>query len=196
IVARWKTCEGLNGPVVLQGKILAGCARFQGTLKAKKLKKQKVDATLSACGDGVLDEAGGEECDDGNLVAGDGCEPTCLDSSGQTPTTTTPTTTAPPTTTVVPTTTIQSPTSAVVVSTTTSTTTTLPKTVLGLVLVASPDPVQASGLLVYDVTVTNRGPVGAQEGEVGMPIPVGAASCQSISDDGSTPTNCVVGREI
>ena len=196
IVARWKTCEGLNGPVVLQGKILAGCARFQGTLKAKKLRKQKVDATLSACGDGVLDEAGGEECDDGNLVADDGCEPTCLDSSGQTSTTTTPTTTAPPTTTVVPTTTIQSPTSTVVLPTTTSTTTTLPKTVLGLVLVASPDPVQASGLLVYDVTVTNRGPVEAEEVEVRMPIPVGAASCQGFSDDGSTPNSCVVGREI
>ncbi len=27
------------------------------------------------CGDGVLDP--GEECDDGNLVSGDGCEPTC-----------------------------------------------------------------------------------------------------------------------
>ena len=30
------------------------------------------------CGDFVLDTAHGEECDDGNNVGGDGCEPTCL----------------------------------------------------------------------------------------------------------------------
>jgi len=36
------------------------------------------DCTLAECGDGVLNVTAGEECDDGNTVAGDGCGPTCL----------------------------------------------------------------------------------------------------------------------
>lgn len=36
-----------------------------------------VTATGSFCGDGVLDTAQGEECDDGNVVSGDGCSATC-----------------------------------------------------------------------------------------------------------------------
>ena len=34
--------------------------------------------TLSECGDGVLDDACGEECDDGNVNDGDGCAGTCM----------------------------------------------------------------------------------------------------------------------
>jgi MYXO-CTERM domain-containing protein len=33
----------------------------------------------SACGDGFEDGVDGEQCDDGNLVDGDGCQSTCLD---------------------------------------------------------------------------------------------------------------------
>ncbi len=33
--------------------------------------------TLSSCGDGWADDARGEQCDDGNATAGDGCEPDC-----------------------------------------------------------------------------------------------------------------------
>jgi len=29
------------------------------------------------CGNNVTDLAAGEECDDGNLIAGDGCSPNC-----------------------------------------------------------------------------------------------------------------------
>ena len=37
-----------------------------------------VDSGVSRCGDGVTDRARGEQCDDGNLNSGDGCEPvTC-----------------------------------------------------------------------------------------------------------------------
>jgi cysteine-rich repeat protein len=36
------------------------------------------DCTLAECGDGVVNETAGEECDDGNTVGGDGCEATCL----------------------------------------------------------------------------------------------------------------------
>ena len=35
------------------------------------------DCTLPACGDGELNEAAGEQCDDGNLLEGDGCSSTC-----------------------------------------------------------------------------------------------------------------------
>jgi len=35
------------------------------------------DCTLSECGDGVVHDLAMEECDDGNLVAGDGCSPVC-----------------------------------------------------------------------------------------------------------------------
>ena len=31
----------------------------------------------SGCGDGALDLAAGEQCDDGNTTPGDGCSPTC-----------------------------------------------------------------------------------------------------------------------
>jgi len=36
------------------------------------------DCTLAECGDGVLNVTAGEECDDGNTMAGDGCGATCL----------------------------------------------------------------------------------------------------------------------
>lgn len=36
------------------------------------------DCTLAECGDGVLNVTAGEECDDGNTMAGDGCGDTCL----------------------------------------------------------------------------------------------------------------------
>ena len=36
------------------------------------------DCTLPECGDGVLNVTAGEECDDGNTMAGDGCGATCL----------------------------------------------------------------------------------------------------------------------
>jgi len=35
------------------------------------------DCTISACGDGYLNEAAGEECDDGNIIKGDGCDGGC-----------------------------------------------------------------------------------------------------------------------
>jgi cysteine-rich repeat protein len=33
--------------------------------------------TISRCGDGVVNTAAGEQCDDGNVVSGDGCSSTC-----------------------------------------------------------------------------------------------------------------------
>lgn len=40
------------------------------------------DCTVSACGDGFINQEAGEQCDDGNSVGGDGCSSTCtLESS-------------------------------------------------------------------------------------------------------------------
>jgi cysteine-rich repeat protein len=35
------------------------------------------DCTLPLCGDGLLNVLAGEQCDDGNLTNGDGCESNC-----------------------------------------------------------------------------------------------------------------------
>ncbi len=40
------------------------------------------DCTLPECGDGHLNRAAGEECDDGNASSGDGCDATCHIESG------------------------------------------------------------------------------------------------------------------
>ena len=42
------------------------------------LLKGRTATAVSYCGDGVVDRASGEECDDGNLLDGDGCSSTCL----------------------------------------------------------------------------------------------------------------------
>lgn len=36
------------------------------------------DCTLARCGDGIENAARGEQCDDENVMSGDGCSPTCL----------------------------------------------------------------------------------------------------------------------
>jgi uncharacterized repeat protein (TIGR01451 family) len=200
VMVRWKRCTGLTGAVVLQGKIVPGCSQFQGTLKAKKLKK-KLDAARSTCGDGIIDTGGGEQCDDGNTAAGDGCEPDCSPTPPVT-TTTAPAATSTTSTIVSPSSTSTtvvrggSTTSTITVSSTSTTSTTLPKTVLTIGLVANPDPVAPGGLLTYDVTVTNHGPVEAVQVQLRLPIPTGAGSCVSLSDGGQLPTGCFVTRDM
>ncbi|USN55551.1 MAG: hypothetical protein H6765_02960 [Candidatus Peribacteria bacterium] len=39
---------------------------------------------LNACGDGNIDEAAGEQCDDGNKLEGDGCSAECQLEPGST----------------------------------------------------------------------------------------------------------------
>ena len=126
--ARWTACTRLTGKVKLSGKIVDGCTHFTGTLKAKKFKRT-FDAVRSRCGDQVVDHVGGEQCDDGNTTAGDGCENDCQETVGTTTTTvpgatTTSTVPGATTTTVVTVTTstsIRVTTSTVVGGTTTST---------------------------------------------------------------------------
>ncbi len=63
----------------------ADCAgQADGTSCGSGLICLAESCVTSACGDGFVDEAGGEECEDGNDVAFDGCEPgtctfTCVD---------------------------------------------------------------------------------------------------------------------
>jgi cysteine-rich repeat protein len=80
VVAKWRRCAGLRSSARLTGSITDGCSRLSGTLKARHFKR-RFEALLSRCGDSIVDSTGGEECDDGNTVPGDGCEPTCRKTS-------------------------------------------------------------------------------------------------------------------
>ena len=245
-LVKWKQCNGLTGTVVLQGKILPGCTQLEATLRAKKFKR-KFTATMSRCGDGILDPRNAEACDDGNAIPGDGCEGNCQETPSQLPATTTTSSTSPPTTTApvstttsstavttttttASTTTTSTPattstttratttsttttratttttsttttraTSTTTTSTTTirgTTTTTLPHAVLGLVLIANPDPVAPGGLVTYELTATNRGPVDALQAVVRMTLPTGVFACGTPSDAGQLPNGCAAARDV
>jgi hypothetical protein len=62
--ARWEPCGGYESPVRLRATIDAECATMRGRLLARRPKlKAKFTAQRSRCGDGVVDEAAGEECE-------------------------------------------------------------------------------------------------------------------------------------
>ena len=63
-------------------------------------------------------------------------------------------------------------------------------------MIATPDPVGQGDVLTYDVTVTNKNPIDVATVTVQLPIPSGMGSCQAFSDNGSTPTGCVIGRNV
>ena len=54
VKARWDACAGLDGRVSLKAKLIDECTRLLGTLKAKR-NRQRLEATRTECGDGVLD---------------------------------------------------------------------------------------------------------------------------------------------
>src|SRR5262249_41066828 len=63
VTARWPHC-GSFSKVRLRVKLPSPmCEPLQGTIKAKKPALKAFTATLSSCGDGVLDPDGGEVCD-------------------------------------------------------------------------------------------------------------------------------------
>jgi hypothetical protein len=64
VKARWAkdACQPLAGRPRLAGRFDAACERLDGRFRAKKVKRAVV-ARRSACGDGVIDLAGGETCD-------------------------------------------------------------------------------------------------------------------------------------
>lgn len=67
--ARWASCNGLRGKVRIKARIDKTCRTITGKIRAPRSKfKRKFVATLPACGDGIYDAEGGEQCD-----AGRGC---------------------------------------------------------------------------------------------------------------------------
>ena len=94
VTAVWPSCTGLKGKVKLKGTLDTTCTTLNGTLIAKKSKlKQAFVASLTRCGDGILDPGSGEQCDGAACPDGSPCtaECTCLST---TTTTVTPTTTS------------------------------------------------------------------------------------------------------
>jgi hypothetical protein len=88
--ARWKSCPGVEGKAILSGTMMEQCRSFSGTFTAKSAGIAKPFlATLSRCGDGIWDEAGGEECDAGLGPCGDLCNACACTAGGATTTTTT-----------------------------------------------------------------------------------------------------------
>ena len=87
--AKWNQC-GDASKVKVAVKIAAPeCLALDGTIRAKKAKVQRFTGTRSACDDGVLDTAGGEQCDRGSPCAGGAaCENCACGSDGSTTTTT------------------------------------------------------------------------------------------------------------
>lgn len=52
--ARWETCPGFTGPVRLRARIIDGCARLTGNVRARK-HRRAIKAARADCGDGILD---------------------------------------------------------------------------------------------------------------------------------------------
>src|SRR5262245_56935760 len=59
--ARWAACDAMAG-VRLRAKLAApACDTLVGRLRAKRQPAKRFTATRSGCGDGVVDEGGGEQ---------------------------------------------------------------------------------------------------------------------------------------
>jgi hypothetical protein len=99
IRAKWSSCFGLTGKIILTGTITDACRTLAGTIVAKSAGVHtSFLASLSGCGDGIWDSDGGEACDAGLGPCGDLCNAcTC---AGVTTTTTGSGTTEPSSTTV------------------------------------------------------------------------------------------------
>ncbi len=62
--ARWRSCAGIPGRVRLRARIDRACQVMTGVIVARKAKIQKpFRAERSWCGDGLVDEEGGEQCE-------------------------------------------------------------------------------------------------------------------------------------
>jgi hypothetical protein len=65
VKAKWKHCADLDKVSVVAKIPAPACLALDGTIRAKKTKAQHFTGTRSTCDDGVLDAAGGEECEPG-----------------------------------------------------------------------------------------------------------------------------------
>ncbi|MEO8601782.1 MAG: alpha-L-fucosidase [bacterium] len=52
--ARWETCPGMPGPVTLRARLVDGCTRLFGEIRAPGMQR-RVEALRADCGDGILD---------------------------------------------------------------------------------------------------------------------------------------------
>ncbi len=135
LAAKWKTCPPLAGSVTLTGTINPSCQTLGAKLVAKKAKLTRTFAAMrSSCNDGVVDAAGGEQCDSGTgCPLGAECQADCTCAPVSTSTSTSPATTstslpASTTTTTAPTTSTSTTTTTTTVITTTLSTTTVTTT--------------------------------------------------------------------
>ena len=71
IHARWKSCPAFRGKATLAGFITEDCHRMSATFTARSAGiMTPFRASLSTCGDGIFDPAGGEQCDAGEGACG------------------------------------------------------------------------------------------------------------------------------
>ena len=78
VAAGFKSCGDTLKKVKLKALIAADCASMSGVVKAKKLKPQRFQASISRCGDGVVDRGKPEACDGAvGCQAGATCTPDC-----------------------------------------------------------------------------------------------------------------------
>ena len=64
-----ENCDGIEPAVCGDGEVTAPETCDAGGESATC----NLDCSAASCGDGTLNTSAGEECDDGNLVDGDGC---------------------------------------------------------------------------------------------------------------------------
>ncbi len=91
IRARWASCSGIVGTVRLRANIDATCQTMKGGVADSKQNfKGRFTATLSRCGDGVVEAGDGEQCEPPGTATCDaschlvGCGDHCVCSAGQT----------------------------------------------------------------------------------------------------------------
>ncbi len=77
----------LRGTYLVRAEHVASQMSGEQSITLAPLEVGNVDIFLSSdlppvCGDGQIDPAGGEQCDDGNQTSGDGCSSTCATEDG------------------------------------------------------------------------------------------------------------------
>jgi cysteine-rich repeat protein len=68
-------CTGLGTGSVCGDSVV--CPETEACDDGSESATCNADCIPATCGDGTVNATAGEACDDGNLVAGDGCDPTC-----------------------------------------------------------------------------------------------------------------------
>ena len=77
VAAAFKSCSAALLKVKLKASIAADCSTMTGIVRGKKLKPQRFQASLSRCGDGVVDAGKPEACDGAPCDGGAPCLSDC-----------------------------------------------------------------------------------------------------------------------